>query len=78
MGKVVKKVFYLREDQVERMIDCVYKSYQGGVRKFNESSLCRVAIDLLFSCNVDIPKFGSEEELLETCKALLVGRQEIT
>jgi len=65
MSKLGKKVFYLREDQVGQMIDCIYRSYQGGIRRFNESSLCRVAMDFLFSLNLDIPGFKSEEELLE-------------
>jgi hypothetical protein len=71
MGKVVKKVCYLREDQVEKMIECIYKSYKGGIRGFNESSLCRVAIDLLFSLDLDIHAFNTEEELLEACRDLV-------
>jgi len=71
MGKIVKKVCYLREDQVEKMIDCIYKSYKGGIRGFNESSLCRVAIDLLFSLDMDIFACKTENELLEACMDLV-------
>jgi len=71
MGKIIKKVCYLRDDQVEQMIDYIYKSYRGGTRRFNESSLCRVAMDLLLSINPDPLKFETEEELLEACKALI-------
>lgn len=74
-GKIVKKVCYLREDQVERMIDYIYTSYREGTRRFNESSLCRVALDLLFDLRLEIAEYESEEELLEACKAMVIRKE---
>ncbi|MHB8172792.1 MAG: hypothetical protein ACYDG6_14895 [Thermincolia bacterium] len=74
MAKMVKKVFYLREDQTNQMNNYIFRSYKEGIRKFNESSLCRVAVDLLFSLNLDIPGFKSEEDLLESGKAMMVKK----
>ena len=69
MTKNIKKVCYLREDQVEKMIEYVFSTYKNGTRSFNESSLCRVALDLLFSFEPELNKFRTEEELLNACRA---------
>lgn len=71
MNGIIKKVCYLREDQVARLVDVVFVTHKNGKRTFNESSLCRVAIDLFLSLDLDIKEFSTEEELLQACKALI-------
>lgn len=71
MGNLVKKVFYIREDQIDRMNEWIYKTYKGGRRRFTESSLCRVAVDLLFDCGLNIEEYESEDQLLEACRKLV-------
>lgn len=64
-NSLVKKGIYLRAEQVEILAGIVYENRKKGKRKLNESLLCRVALDLLFTINFDFASYDTEEELSE-------------
>lgn len=66
MNALVKKGIYLRADQVDRLAQLVHETRRHGKRKFSESTLCRIALDLFLAMDINFSRYDSETELADS------------
>ncbi len=63
MSSLVKKGFYINEDQMEQLATLVYNSRKDQKRFINESMVVRIALELLFKAPLDFSQFTNEQEI---------------
>lgn len=73
VSSLVKKGFYINEEQMEQLATLVYNSRKDQKRFINESMVVRIALELLFKTPLDFTQFTTEQEIREYLQNAVVS-----
>lgn len=63
MGDLVKKGFYIKEEQMSKLATLVYEARKEQKRFVNESMVVRIGLDLILKAPINLADFDNEEQL---------------